>query len=180
MKNKLILITVVRKIPNTFDTRDCLHTFIAPECGRKKVIVGSRGEHVLQRPIASDANGHSPAEPKQRSCSSDTGNDGRRLSPMAAAVFVLGFYPVMSTRSQVSRPRPRPSSPRPSRPRSPKPRSRPQTPRPQPHVTAALPVPHNARRMNRHYFYKALEYTCNLFNNGEQSLNCYSVMGSHR
>ena len=142
MKNKLILITVVRKIPNTFDTRDCLHTFIAPECGRKKEIVGSRGEHVLQRPIAGDANSHSPAEPKQRSCSNDTGTDGRRLSPMAAAVFVLGFYPVMSTRPQVSRPRPRSS----------KPRSRPQTPRPQPHVTAALPVSDNARRMNRHYF----------------------------
>jgi len=28
MKNKLILINVVRKILNTFDMRDCLHTFI--------------------------------------------------------------------------------------------------------------------------------------------------------
>ena len=29
MGNKLILLTVVRKILNTFDMRDCLHTFIA-------------------------------------------------------------------------------------------------------------------------------------------------------
>jgi len=36
MKNKLILITVVSKILNTFGIRDCLHTFIAPKCGRKK------------------------------------------------------------------------------------------------------------------------------------------------
>ena len=36
MKNSLILITVVRKILNTFDTKDCLHTVIATKCGRKK------------------------------------------------------------------------------------------------------------------------------------------------
>jgi len=36
MRNKLILIAVVRKILKTFDVRDCLHTFIAPERGRKK------------------------------------------------------------------------------------------------------------------------------------------------
>jgi len=29
MKNKLILITVVRKILSTFDMKDCLYTFIA-------------------------------------------------------------------------------------------------------------------------------------------------------
>jgi len=28
-KNKLILMTVVRKILNTFDMRDCLHIFVA-------------------------------------------------------------------------------------------------------------------------------------------------------
>jgi len=42
IKNKLNLITLVRKILKTFDMRDCLHTFIAPKCGRKK-IVGNRG-----------------------------------------------------------------------------------------------------------------------------------------
>ena len=36
IKNKLNLITVVRKILKTFDMRHCLHTFIAPKCGRKK------------------------------------------------------------------------------------------------------------------------------------------------
>jgi len=37
MKNKLILITAVCKILKTFDMRDCLHTFIAPECGTRNV-----------------------------------------------------------------------------------------------------------------------------------------------
>jgi len=38
----LILITVVCKILKTLEMRVCL-TFIAPKCGRKKQIVGSRG-----------------------------------------------------------------------------------------------------------------------------------------
>ena len=46
---------MVRKIPKTFDMRDCLHIFIAPKCGRKNV--GSRGRHVPQYPIAGYANG---------------------------------------------------------------------------------------------------------------------------
>jgi len=40
----LVLITVARIILKTLDTIDCLHTFIAPKCGRKRQIVGSRGE----------------------------------------------------------------------------------------------------------------------------------------
>ena len=50
--------TVVRKIPKTFDMRDCLHTFIAPKCGRKKINCWkSRGGTVPQCLIAGDANG---------------------------------------------------------------------------------------------------------------------------
>jgi len=49
--------------------------------------------------------------------------------------------------------------------------------KPQAKATARA-VPDNAERMNQHY--EALEYsTCNLFNNGEQSRNCYSTMGNH-
>jgi len=40
MKSKLTLVTVVCKILKTFDTRDCLHTFIAPKCGRKNKLLG--------------------------------------------------------------------------------------------------------------------------------------------
>jgi len=43
IENKLILITVVRKILKTFDMRDCLHTFIAPKCGRKKIMLEVKG-----------------------------------------------------------------------------------------------------------------------------------------
>ena len=64
-----------------------------------------------------------------------------------------------------------------------RPRLRPQTPkpqRPQPHVAAALPVSDNVQRTNQHYFTKP-SCTLNLFNNnGEQSLNYYSMMGNHK
>jgi len=57
MKNKLILITVVRKIPKTFDMRDCLNTFMAPECGRKKInCCKSRAARVPMTHTAGDAN----------------------------------------------------------------------------------------------------------------------------
>jgi len=35
-KTNLILITAVRKILKTFDMSDCVRTFIAPRCGRRK------------------------------------------------------------------------------------------------------------------------------------------------
>ena len=38
MKNKLILITVVRKILRTFDVIDCLNTFIASGKHKNKLI----------------------------------------------------------------------------------------------------------------------------------------------
>ena len=60
MKNKLILITAVCKILKTFDMRDCLHTFIAPECGRRNVeknkLLEVEGWHLSQCPTAGDAN----------------------------------------------------------------------------------------------------------------------------
>ena len=47
MKNKLILITVVCKNLNRFDTRNCLHTFIATNCKIKYKLLEVRG-HVPQ------------------------------------------------------------------------------------------------------------------------------------
>jgi len=73
MKNKLILITVVRKSLKTFDMRDCLHSFIAPKCGRKKVVGSRGGEHVPQCPVAGDANGGPINDIMLRGCAVYTG-----------------------------------------------------------------------------------------------------------
>jgi len=48
-------------------------------------------------------------------------------------------------------------------------------PRPQPHVAAAL----QEQRTTAESAFTKLSSIRNLFNNGEQSLNCYSVTGSH-
>jgi len=79
------------------------------------------------------------------------------------------WTPVMLTKPQVSRPRPR----------SPKPRPRPQTPS-QGH-SHMLPQHWHCQTTHNVYIniYEALNSsTRNLFNNGEQSLNCYSMMGN--